>query len=312
MHKSILVAGINGFVGKHLARELHHNGHLVYGTGTDNTVDPEIASFVIEYIQCDLTSEEEVDRLPLSNIDSVINLAGLAQPSTSFGKEVLYNKINVEVHSILINRIKKLNLKIRILAVSTGAVYDNDQDMPLTEGSSLIKGGSPYAASKVLLERTLEKYINAGMDILIVRPFNHTGPGQLDGFIVPDLTSKILIQDEITVGPLNTSRDYTDVRDVVRAYRMIIEKPESPSHRIYNVCSGIVTSRDQLIEKIKAATGKETLEVKVDEALMRPNDAPLIYGSNDRIAKDFGWKPSISIDKTIKDYVNWKKNLTLS
>jgi GDP-4-dehydro-6-deoxy-D-mannose reductase len=312
MAKSILVAGINGFVGKHLAKELHSCGYEVFGTGMDENISPEITKEVKQYIKCDLTSPKDIEKLPLSDINAVINLAGLAQVGTSFGKEDLYNKINVEVHSLIIERIQQLNLNVRILVISTGAVYDNNQEMPLTESSPFINGGSPYAASKVLLEKTLEKYIEDGMDIIIARPFNHTGPGQLDGFIVPDLTSKILIQDEITVGPLNTSRDYTDVRDVVRAYRMIIEKPERSSHRVYNVCSGVPTSRDQIIEKIKAATGKETLEVKVDEALVRPNDALLIYGSNNRIGKDFGWQPSISIDKTIKDFVDWKKNLSIS
>ncbi len=309
MRKYILVAGVNGFVGKHLAKELHSSGYGVFGTGMDENISPELTREVKQYIKCDLTNPKDIEKLPLNDIDAVINLAGLAQAGTSFGKEDLYNKINVEVHSIIIERIQQLNLNVRILVISTGAVYDNSQEMPLTEGSPLINGGSPYAASKVLLEKTLEKYIEDGMDILIVRPFNHTGPGQLDGFIVPDLTSKILIQDEITVGPLNTSRDYTDVRDVVRAYRLIIEKPERPSHRVYNVCSGVPTSRDQIIEKIKVATGKVKLGVKVDEALARPNDALILYGSNDLIGKDFGWYPSISIDKTIQDYVQWKKNL---
>lgn len=310
MSKSILVAGINGFVGKHLARELYQQGHLVYGTGTDEDISSEIASSVTKYVQCDLTSPQEVEKLPLEEIDAIINLAGLAQPSTSFGKEELYNRINVEVHSVLIEHIQKSNLKIRILAVSTGAVYDNNQAMPLTERSTLVEGGSPYAASKVLLERTLDKYIREGIEIVIARPFNHTGPGQLDGFIVPDLTSKILTQDELTIGPLNTSRDYTDVRDVVRAYRMIIEKSEQPLQKIYNVCSGIATSRDQLIEKIKAATGNKSLEIHVDQTLVRPNDAPLIYGNSDLLKNEFSWQPSISIDQTISDYVKWKKDLT--
>jgi len=307
MSKSILVAGINGFVGKHLASELHRHEYIVYGTGTEKDVVPEITKIVTKYVQCDLTNPQDVEKLPLANIDAIINLAGLAQPSTSSGKEALYNKINVEVHSILIDRIQKSDLKVRILAVSSGAVYDNNQDMPLTEKSALIEGGSPYVASKVLLERTLQRYVHDGMNIIIARPFNHTGPGQLDGFILPDLTKKILTQDVLTVGPLNTCRDYTDVRDVVRAYRMIIEKPVQPLQKIYNVCSGIATSRDQLIEKIKTLTGKQSLEIHVDNTMVRPNDPLLIYGNSDLLKNEFGWQPTISIDQTIRDFVQWKK-----
>lgn len=308
MSKNILIAGINGFVGKHLAFELFNSGLKVIGVGTDPVLDPEISSLVKKYYQCDLTNIHDVKKIPLNNIDSIINLAGLAQQGSSYGKEDLYININIQVHTVLINEIRKINKGIRILVVSTGAVYDNNQSMPLTEKSKLANTGSPYAISKIKLEKKIIQLIEDGLDIIIARPFNHIGPGQLEGFIVPDLTSKIIGHKKMTIGPLNTFRDYTDVRDVVRAYRMIISKPEKLNKSIYNICSGKTISRDQIIELIKKETKNSQIETEIDNSLMRPNDAPIIFGSSKLLTDEFNWKPTIDIAQTIHDYVLWRMN----
>ncbi len=301
----VLVVGINGFVGKHLARELKANGHGVHGTGLDDSVADDISDLVDTYTQCDLTDSNAVAAIDLSDISAVINLAALATPSQSSIEPALYDRVNVLTHTNLLDRLEELKIRVPVVAVSTGAVYASDQPMPLTESSRLITEGAPYAMSKIRLEQQLVKYRDAGQKIITVRPLNHTGPGQGPGFIVPDMTSKIQNQDELIVGPLNTSRDYTHVDDVVRAYRLLIEQADSLESDVYNICSGVATSRDELIELIEKATGRPKLPVKIDDTIGRPNDPVVLYGSHDLLTAETGWKPEKNLEQTISEYVAW-------
>jgi GDP-4-dehydro-6-deoxy-D-mannose reductase len=176
--------------------------------------------------------------------------------------------------------------------------------MPLSEDSKVITEGSPYALSKLAMEDELQKYINNGLNIVIVRPFNHIGPGQLGGFLVPDLANQIKESDIISVGNLNTERDYTDVRDVVRAYVLLATTPKL-SHQLYNVCSGKSVSGKKILSLLKQNLNKDNLEVVVDSKKIRPKDPLVVRGDNQRIRTDTGWKPTFEISSTINDYVNW-------
>ena len=308
MSKTILVVGINGFVGKHLAGELADSGLTVHGTGLDPKVAPEIEQYVSQYSQCDMTDPADIRRLDLDDIDGVINLAALATPSQASIDAEQYHRVNVLAHTNLMEYLVELNKKIRVLAISTGAVYATDQTMPLTEESKVIEAGSPYAMSKLEMEHALEKFKTSGCEVVIVRPFNHTGPGQGPGFIVPDLANKLLGSDKLEVGPLNTSRDYTHVGDVVKAYRLLIEHPAPLKHTVYNVCSGVATSRDDLVRLIQEATGKTDIEVTVNQNLGRPSDPLILYGSHDRITAETAWEPTKTVAEIVDDYVSWLKS----
>jgi GDP-4-dehydro-6-deoxy-D-mannose reductase len=303
----ILVTGVSGFVGKHLVHELKKRGHEVRGVGLQPEPHPDIAELIDDYASCDLTDPEAVKKLPLGDIGSVINLAGLAQVGASFSDPEKYKQINVLVLSVLAERILKEKLPIRVLAISTGAVYDSRQPLPLTEDSKLITNGSPYALSKVLMEKRAAELRAEGLDCIVARPFNHIGPGQEPGFLVPDLYEKISrgtrSDGPIVVGNLKTKRDYTDVRDVVRAYADLIELGK-PAHNTYNVCCGRSVSGSRIAELLLAAVGVGTrLELTPDAALIRPDDPTELYGSYDRLADDTGWSPQIDIEQTIKDFV---------
>jgi GDP-4-dehydro-6-deoxy-D-mannose reductase len=301
----IIVTGINGFVGQHLARELHEQGFTVIGAGRETMVATELKSIVHKYFNCNLLNEAEVSKLPLEKSIAVINLAGLAQVGSSYGQEKLYMDVNVKVQTTLASYLLKTGIfTTRIIAVSTGAVYDSTQPMPLSEDSKVITEGSPYALSKLAMEDELKKYINNGLNIVVVRPFNHIGPGQLGGFLVPDLANQIKESDIISVGNLNTERDYTDVRDVVRAYVLLATTPKL-SHQLYNVCSGKSVSGKKILDLIKQNLGKNNLKVIVDPEKIRPKDPLVVRGDNQRIRTDTGWKPKFEIDSTINDYVNW-------
>jgi GDP-4-dehydro-6-deoxy-D-mannose reductase len=306
-NRTILVTGINGFVGHHLARELKKQGHTVYGTGMAAKVDENLHGSVDKYIgACDLTKPEDVKKLPFDKIEVVINLAGLSQMGASFGQEDLYMRTNVLVHTTIADELLRAGKNGRMISVSSGAVYDPSQPMPLKETSKLAPQSSPYARSKIAMEEAMGDYRQKGLDVIIARPFNHIGPGQTSGFLVPDLAAGLLKDSPLVVGNLKTERDYTDVRDVVKAYILLATIPQ-PKHHVYNVCRGRSVSGQVVLGLLKEYMGKQTMEIRVDKARFRPNDAMRHLGSNTRLVNDTGWAPEIPLEQTIKDFVEWFK-----
>lgn len=305
----ILVTGINGFVGKHLAREIHSQGHDVIGIGiSEPEVDASIKDIVHSYYQCDTTNPDAVENVPLEDLSSVVNLAGLANVGASFDNPDLYMKINVEVLSVLGSALSAKNPHARMIAVSTGALYDPNQQMPLNESSNVIKTGSPYALSKLAMEQSAQELRDKGLACIVVRPFNHIGPGQGLGFLIPDLISKLRLfkksGEAVSAGNLKTVRDYSDVRDIARAYTSLATA-ESLRHNIYNVCSGSGKSGEDIVNSISSELGidRGALEIEIDQSLIRPADPKKIVGNHDRLTTDTGWQPSFSLDQTIKDIV---------
>lgn len=300
-----MVLGVNGFVGQHLARELHAHGHRVIGVGNTPDLATELHDIVTNYCGCDLADEKQVSTLPLEEVSGIINLAGLANAGASFSDPDTYMRINELVQTNICKVLEQQKrLDIRILAVSSGAVYDGAAPMPLTETSPVISEGSPYALSKLGMEEALRPYQERGLDIIIVRPFNHTGPGQGVGFLVPDLISQLRTAASsdriIQVGNLKTERDYTDVRDIVRAYRLLLEAPKL-SQKLYNVCSGKSRRGAEILETLEDLLQLSDITVNIDQARIRPSDPAVIYGSSRHLTEDTGWKPQISFEETLKD-----------
>jgi GDP-4-dehydro-6-deoxy-D-mannose reductase len=297
----IVVSGVNGFVGHHLARELFNSGMVVIGIGTDETLAPDLSDFVEEYHSVDLT-----EKWPeIESVSGVIHLAGLAIVGPSFDNPQLYISANSAMVTNLCEYYIKAKERPRILIVSSGAIYNTNQQMPLTEESS-IGLSSPYAVSKVLAENQAMYYIGRGLDIVVTRPFNHIGPGQGNGFILPDLTTGLMNASKnktpLLVGNLKTRRDYTDVRDVVKAYRLLVTV-DKLNHTIYNICSGESTSGQEILNQIQRKAHFEDIVVEIDKNRIRPNDPDNIYGDASHIEQDVGWKPKIKLTTTIDDYL---------
>lgn len=310
MHKT-LIAGINGFVGHHLAKELSEHDITVFGTGTDGSLAPGLEPYVAKfYANCDLTNPQDVAKLPLEGIDSVINLAGLAQVGASFGADQAekYKFVNTAVQTGIAKRLIELGkpATTRLIVVSTGAVYDNLQPMPINEASKLLTNGSPYALSKLAMEQAMAGFTSDKLQTIIVRPLNHIGPHQLGGFLVADLVNKLraLGQDNtLSIGNLHTKRDYTDVRDVVRAYRLLATA-KTLNHSLYNVCSGQSHSGQEILDLLTEYMGIKNLKVEVDPARVRPNDPANIYGDASRLKTDTGWAPQIPLQQTLQDILS--------
>lgn len=304
----VLVTGVNGFVGKHLARELDNRGYEVIGTGLNESPHPQIAEVLSEYVACDLTETNQVDKLPIESYDAIISLAGLARVSESFSNAENYMRVNRLVFSVLAERMLKSSSIARLVSVSTGAVYSPNQPLPLSESSLTINEGSPYALSKLAMEESTLEYRAKGLDCVIARPFNHTGPGQEPGFLIPDLHAKIMLAKQtdgvVRTGNLQSARDYTDVRDVAKAYADLATR-DRLEFDTYNVCSGITAPGSLILELMLASCGisKNELDLKLDNNLVRPNDPATLYGSYERLHNATGWRPKIELGKTIQDFV---------
>lgn len=301
----ILITGINGFVGKHLTKELSENNIEVIGVGREETIDPEIEELVSNYISVDISRKwPDVD----FDVDAVINLAGLAAVRPSLDHPQDYISINSAIVTNICEYYLKQEIRPRIVSIISGAIYSPFQTMPLKESAEL-SVNSPYVVSKVLNERQLDYYRSRGLECIAVRPFNHIGPGQGTGFLVPDLIEKLTMAKKtevISVGNLETRRDYTDVRDVARSYRLLATT-EKLGHNTYNVCSGKSSSGKEILEMLCQFMNIDiaTLSVAVDETKIRPNDPVDIYGTYSRINSDVGWNPRIPLETTLKDCVDF-------
>jgi GDP-4-dehydro-6-deoxy-D-mannose reductase len=300
MQQTIVVTGVNGFVGKHLVNELVAAGHQVVGVGRENDVHEQIADKLVEYALVDLAqSWPELKHEP----DAIIHLAGLAAVGPSFDAPQDYINLNSAMVTNMCEHYVSAAKKPRIVLVSSGAIYDSHQPMPINE-SGTVTYNSPYAISKLLNENQAAYYNSRGLECVVMRPFNHIGPGQLPGFLVPDLIDKIRSRsgdEPIMVGNLDTKRDYTDVRDVVTAYRLVATHSEKPQELIYNVCSGESISGRTILSTISDAMGISEPAVVVDQSLVRPNDAADIVGNSERLSQEFDWSRQYTIDHTIKD-----------
>ncbi len=300
----ILITGSNGFVGQHLSRALAEAGHSVVTTGTETSA----RNSDYPYVQADLTKRKDVERLNFTEIDGVVHLAGLAAVGPSFDDPQLYIDVNMGAQINIFETILAQGAKPRVIVVSSGTLYDPKARLPLTELSSVMPN-SPYAVSKMGQEQLGQYYFSRGIECIIARPFNHIGPGQGEGFLLPDLAKQIVQAEQggnatILVGNLSAKRDYTDVRDIVRGYILLLTSGQPGEN--YNICSGQAIEGNEILNHFRQLSRHE-ISVESDSTRMRPSDTPVIYGSYAKINKDTGWVPTIPLEDTLRDVLeDWR------
>ncbi len=302
-----MVTGAHGFVGQHLVALLRARDVQVIAVGKEPDSSYH-GTPGVEYVRCDLLVQDAVDDLLKRAPAAIINLAGLAAVGPSYRDPDLYLRTNRLIVENLCGTALRRSPGARLLIVSSGAVYDPDQTLPLTEKSVVTGASSPYAMSKLESERAALEARAEGLDVVIVRPFNHLGPGQDGGFLLPDLVSRMreaTPAGPLVVGNLATARDYTDVRDVARAYVELLQPP-TLEHDVYNVCSGRPVTGTALLQLLFEATGEIVRSVEADAALLRPVDASVLYGDYSRLQREIGWEPKISLAQSVRDYVQWR------
>ena len=296
-----LVTGASGFVGRHLVAHLRESGDLVVGSDRETDgVDITVATQV----------EEMFDRV---RPDVIYHLAGWADVGGSWKAPVDAFRANAEGTLNVLGAAKTAGVQ-RVLSVSSADVYGivRPEELPLTEDSPL-RPASPYAASKVAADYLgLQAWLGRGLPVIRVRAFNHLGPGQTDKFVAPALASRVARAERdggevITVGDLSARRDFTDVRDVVRAYRLLMEAGDPGE--VYNVCSGVDLAVRELADQL-VGQARVPLRLEVDESLLRPVELPVLRGSHERITAATGWEPDIPIQQTLTDLLeDWRVRL---
>jgi len=288
-----LITGSAGFVGQHLAEHLSNEGDEVFcsdlSTGGPNLLNSSAVTALMSKMQ----------------FDCVYHLAGQADVKASWEDPLTTFRVNAEGTLNVLQACQLSNVK-RVLCVSSAEVYGSVQksELPITEKHE-INPSNPYAASKSAAEILCTQMNSQDLQIMRARSFNHFGPGQKENFVAAALTKRMLLaqhlgQSEITVGNLETIRDFTDVRDVVRAYRLIVTKGEGGS--VYNVCSGIGRKISELASTLLSKIDTE-LELKVDPKLHRPSDTPALIGDYSKLHKQTGWEPRIEFEQTIEDTI---------
>lgn len=311
MDKEIVVTGINGFVGEHLARHLKTNDYIVHGVGREDAPSDKVKSYVDIYTQADLLDQDSVRTIPFKQARAIIHLAGLASVADSFKNPDLYLTGNATMTENLLKSAYSQGFQGRVVAVSTGALYDASQPMPLSEESEITES-SPYAAGKKRAEDLIKHHRAEGRDVVIARPFNHIGPGQEEGFLIPDLYKQLQAartngDNTILVGNLNTRRDYTDVRDIADAY-LKLATARSLSHNMYNISSGVSHSGFEMLGLLIDTIGAKDISPIIDEGRVRPTDAMDIIGDSSRLRNELGWDPRSNIQIAIEDFVKRKES----
>ncbi|WP_028553099.1 GDP-mannose 4,6-dehydratase [Paenibacillus sp. UNC451MF] len=307
-----LITGINGFVGKHLGRLLMHNGHTVYGTSRNSI--QESNDYSDYQLQVSFDNKDEIKKaLNIIKPNFIFHLMAQSNVPDSWKhpEETYYTNVIKTIN--LLDSIVELNIPVRIINIGSSEEYgfNRDWDMPIKEDYELYPQ-NPYGESKATISKLIKQYVDKyGLDIIHMRPFNHIGPGQRPGFVVPDFSYQIIQIEKglknpiLKVGNLTSKRDFTDVRDIVRAYLLAAKKGKTGE--VYNVCSGVPVGIITILEKLITLS---TVDVKyeVDEKLYRPNDIPLYYGDNSKIFQDIQWQMERSIDTTLSDTMNFLRN----
>jgi GDP-4-dehydro-6-deoxy-D-mannose reductase len=304
----ILVTGATGFAGSHLVELLEQTPeNKIYGTTYHAHEDPRMR-------QMDLTNAEAVTKLLEEAQPEVIyHLAAFASPALSFKQPVEAINDTMAMQIVLYQACLKLGLKPRVLVVSSGQIYGTADisELPLKEETPL-DFASPYAVAKVGQEHLAQLYGKLGIESVIARPFNHIGPRQQPGYLVPDLSKQIAELEKtegeatLMVGNLTSKRDFTDVRDIVRAYVALAEKGKTGE--IYNVCSGKSRSGQEILDALLSFSTKD-IETKQDPDRMRPSDIPDLYGDCSKLMKDTGWKREIPLKQTLKDTLEYWRSV---
>ena len=292
-----LVTGAHGFVGSWLVPYLASQGDDVHPM--DRSVDVRdcagVAAAVTSYCP-----------------DAIYHLAGFTHVGLSWEQPQTALEVNAIGALNVLEAARKCTRIPRVLLLSSAEVYGevSEKDLPLAEPSPA-RPVTPYAVSKVAVEYLgLQAYLAHGVPVITARPFNHVGPGQPSSFFVPALAQRILDamrsgQATVVAGNLSSRRDFTDVRDVVRAYRMLIEKGEPGE--TYNVCTGQDVSMAS-VAKLMAELAGSKVDITQDLSLVRPVDIPVSRGDPGKLKAATGWNPAYALRDTLQDVIEWRRS----
>ena len=305
-----LVTGATGFAGSHLVEHLleHHPHVAAWGHAGGRSL-PGDAESRVAWSAVDVTDAEAVARSLETLQPSVIyHCAGVADVHGTWADSGRALRVNAIGTHTLLGAVERLGLAAPVLITGSALVYGSSLEA-LTEQSPLVPS-SPYGVSKLAQEMAADL---APVHTILTRPFNHAGPRQSAAYVTSSFARQIaeaeagLREPVLAVGNLDARRDITDVRDTVRAYRLLVERGRP--HQPYNVCRGEAFRVGDLLDSL-IRQARVRIDVRIDPARLRPSDNPILLGDPSRLIKDTGWSPTRSIDDTLRDLLAyWRANL---
>lgn len=299
--------GATGFVGRHLVTQANDAGLSLARAARDDGPGVDLV--------CDMLDPDSLLRaLEGREPAAVANLAGFASVGQSFRQPARCFEVNATGTLNLLSAIERWGGDPYVLCVSSGEVYGAppEDSLPATEELDL-DPLSPYASSKAAMELVCGQYAHAGLRIGVARAFNHTGPGQSDSFIASSFARQIADYEAkgggregeivLEVGDLSPRRDFSDVRDVARAYLAMVEHELEGT---FNVCSGQARPLTDILSGLQRAAGRP-ISTRTDPERLRPGEAPINSGSYAKLEERVGWRPAVPFERTMSDLLEWWK-----
>lgn len=309
-----LITGINGFAGSHLAEHLVASGDEVWGTILPGSDTCHLAAVIdrVTLRGAELEAARLGEVLAEARPTVVYHLAGQAHVGLSWRQRAPTLAVNALGTAALLDAVLTLAGRPRVVLASTGEVYGRTGS-PFSEDSP-IHADTPYALSKVMAEEIGMAYQRwDGLEVVVARAFNHTGPRQAPNFVCSEFARTVaeIALDRcpatIEVGNLAARRDFSDVRDTVRGYRLLAHA--GTAGRPYNICSGRGVPVQEILDRLLPLAGR-SVEVRVDPARFRPLDAPALVGDGRRADAEIDYRPTIPLDTTLADLVGyWRESL---
>ncbi|MFO0953549.1 MAG: GDP-mannose 4,6-dehydratase [Isosphaeraceae bacterium] len=317
-----LVTGASGFVGGHLAEHLLESGDLVVGLSASGRWPAALAHLgrSVRLEACDLADVDEAelaDLIARKQPEVIYHLAAQANPQASVNDPRGTWALNLGGALNLLEAVKASGLKPRVVLVSSGVCYGNPapEHLPVTENCPL-RPNNPYSASKAAADLLgVQHHLGHGTNVVMVRPFNHAGPRQSSQYVLSALARQVAEVEagrspRVEVGNLDVVRDFTDVRDVVRGYRLLATL--GAPGEIYNLGSGRGTRLSDALKTLASLSGRP-VEVHVDPARVRPVDQPLLVADPSKLRAATGWEPAYTSERTLADMLQyWRESLSNS
>ncbi len=313
MAKKALITGIAGFVGSHMAESLLDEGMEVYGLCRPRSKTDHIGGII------DKLHLEDADLLDSHSLystisrikpDMIFHLAAQSFVPTSWVSPSVTLEVNIVGSSNLFEAVRMAGIDPIIQIAGSSEEYGlvHSDELPIKE-SNPMRPLSPYAVSKLAMDYLGYQYFQSyKIRIIRTRGFNHTGPRRGETFAESNFAKQVAMIEKgkqepiIHVGNLEASRDYTDVRDMVKAYILAVEKCDSGQS--YNICTGKAIKIGDLLDLLLSFS-KLRVDIQKDQQRMRPSDVPVLLGDNSKFVAKTGWKPEIPFEKTMKDLLDY-------
>src|SRR5438552_3183706 len=310
----ILITGVTGFVGSHVAEYALARGVEVVASyrWRSNTENIEHLRSRLELVECNLRDMSSAHHLvEVSRPDWIIHLAAQSFVGTSWQAPAETFITNTVSQVNLLEAVRARSPHARFLVIGSSEEYGfvQEEELPITEDNPL-RPLSPYAVSKVAQDLMGYQYFKSyGMHIVRSRAFNHEGPRRGDVFVTSNFARQIaeiergLREPVIAVGNLKNRRDYTDVRDIVRGYWLLLEQGEPGD--VYNLCSGRAWVIQDILDFLLAEARVQGISVQEDPARLRPSDVPVLRGDATKALTAVGWRPEIPFEQTLRDILDY-------